>query len=194
MLRPPRYGSGGVCGTSRSAWRSSFGLIDADAFTREATNWTGVSTLVTQATSLTSVGAAIPDNNVTGITRSFSLSGSVPLEEVQVYLNITHTYRGDLEAFLTSPSGYTSRLMSSSSSDGTDNIDWTFTSNAFWGAQPAGTWSLKVHDVYAVDTGTWNSFQVTAFEGQLVPEPSTLALFALGLLAVVRRRRIKVGR
>ncbi|HSW46882.1 MAG TPA: S8 family serine peptidase, partial [Phycisphaerae bacterium] len=168
--------------TSDGGWRTNaagyrfnqnygFGLINADALTQEAVLYTGVTPLQTQSTGTVNVNAAIPDNNTTGVTRTFSLSSTAPLEEVLVTLNITHTWRGDLEAFLTAPGGYTSRLMYRAGGDSTDNINWTFTTNAFWGQNPAGTWSLMVRDVFSTDTGTWNSYSVTARMGQLIASP-----------------------
>jgi len=145
-----------------------FGLIDADELTRQAVLYAGVTPLTTQGTGTVSVDAAIPDNNSTGVTRTFDITSTTPLEEVEVYLNITHPYRGNLEAYLTSPSGYTSRLFLSGSDSG-DDINWTFTTNAFWGMNPAGTWSLNVRDVVAPRTGTWNSYSVTARMGELTP-------------------------
>jgi len=166
-----------------------FGLIDADAFTAEAVNYTSVTPLVTEGTGLTTVGVVIPDNDAAGVTRTFSLSESVPLEELLVHLDITHTYRGDLEAYLTSPSGYTGRLMVRSTSDSLNNINWTYTSNAFWGEDPSGLWSLNVRDVFGDDQGIWNSYSVTAYMGTLVPEPTAVCLLVMGSFALIYRRR-----
>lgn len=53
---------------------------------------------------------AIPDNNATGRTVSFSVSGFVqPIRTVSLNLGLTHTFSGDLEATLISPGG-TARL------------------------------------------------------------------------------------
>lgn len=173
-----------------------FGLVDADAFTLMAADpLLALSPLSTESTGLIIVGAAIPDNNLSGILRTFGIASSIPLEEIMVYLNITHTWRGDLEAYLTSPSGTSGRLMIRSGTDSSDNINWWFTSNTFWGEDPQGTWSLNVRDVFPADTGTWNSFEAVARMGYLyersegeIPEPCTLSLVGLGLLALVRRR------
>lgn len=165
-----------------------FGLVDADAFTREAALWTGVSPLVTEATGLVSVEAAITGEG--GVLRNFTFSTLGPLEEVEVYLDITHTWRGDLEAYLTSPSGTTSRLMMANWVDSFDVIDWTFVTNAFWGEQAAGEWALEIIDTYpGADDGVWHSYSALARMGELVPEPATLALVAVGAAALLRRRR-----
>ncbi len=166
-----------------------FGLIDADGLTQLATQYTGVTALETESTGTIIVNASIPEFNLTGISRTFNLASDTPLEEVLVTLDISHTWRGDIEAFLISPSGYESRLMVRSGTDFFADIDWTFTTNAFWGEDPEGTWTLMVRDVFDYDTGTWNSFSVTARMGELVPEPATLCLLAMGGLVLLKRRR-----
>ncbi|MBL8060179.1 MAG: S8 family serine peptidase [Chthonomonas sp.] len=145
-----------------------FGLLDAGAVATQATQWSGVSTVVNEAVGPVTVNATIPDNSATGVSRTFSLTGSTPMEELQVFLNVTHAYRGDLEAYITSPSGLKSRLFASNLGDDGDNISWTFSTNAFWGESPAGTWTLQVADRGATDTGTWTNYSINARKGYLV--------------------------
>jgi subtilisin-like proprotein convertase family protein len=154
-----------------------FGLVNADVFTQLAAQVTGLSGIGVQDTGSINVGIAIPDANLNGISRSFTFSGTGKLEDVLVHLDVTHPYRGDIEAFLTSPGGTTSQLMYRNGADSWDNFDWTFDSNAFWGENPQGTWNLIVRDYFGGDVGTWNSFDVTANLGALVmiPEPVTYA-------------------
>lgn len=152
-----------------------FGLIDAGTLVTEAVKYSGVTNLVTTTTGTVNVAAAIPDHNdSTGsngvITRTFNVTSTTPLEEVTVNLNVTHSFRGDLEGYITSPSGLKSRLFIRSGSDGsTGTLNWPFTTNAFWGENPAGTWTIELRDTFASDTGTWNSFNVTMRQGELVP-------------------------
>jgi subtilisin-like proprotein convertase family protein len=147
-----------------------FGLIDADALTQQALLYSGVTALQTATTPVISVATAIPDNNLTGISRTFSFASAptTPLEEMLVTLDITHPFRGDVEVFLTSPLGTQSRLAYRTGADNGANINWTFVSNAFWGENPAGTWTLQVRDVGPADLGTWTSFSATALMGQLI--------------------------
>lgn len=185
-----------------------FGVIDAAEFTQWARRALEVTPATTEDTGLVTVNQGIPDGSGglgtpspgASVTETFNLSSTDRLEEVEVTLDIDHTWRGDLEAFLTSPLGTTSRLFYHNYGDpgdfgAADQIDWTFTSNEFWGEIPLGEWSLSVHDVFAGDTGTWNSFSVLANMGTLVmvPEPSTLALWTLGLLCLgfCRRRKTR---
>jgi subtilisin family serine protease len=163
-----------------------FGVINADKLTSEAVKFSAVTPLVTESVPTTVVNATIPDANLTGITRTFNLSTAGALEEVEVRLNVNHSWRGDVEAFLTSPLGTVSRLMYRNAGDSFNNINWTFLTNAFWGENPVGTWSLMLRDVFAQDTGVWSSFSVLAKTGTLVPvpEPSTIALM-LGVFGLL---------
>jgi hypothetical protein len=44
----------------------------------------------------------------------------------------------------------------------------------FWGENPAGTWSLYIRDLGAVDTGTLDSIKVTARKGSLIPQATRI--------------------
>ncbi|WP_229703335.1 S8 family peptidase [Streptomyces albiflavescens] len=86
-------------------------------------------------------------------------SGNAP-STLQVGVDITHTYRGDLVIDLVAPDGSTYRLKSSSTSDSADNVSATYTVDA--SSETAnGTWKLRVQDVAAQDTGTLNSWKLT---------------------------------
>ncbi|MDX3692132.1 S8 family serine peptidase [Streptomyces europaeiscabiei] len=131
------------------------GLADA-AKTVQAV--TGGSTGGTTFTSTTAV--SIPDNGaaiesslpVTGVT------GNAP-STLQVGVDITHTYRGDLVLDLVAPDGSTYRLKASSS-DSADNLVTTYSVNA--SSEVAnGTWKLRVQDVAASDTGRLNNWKLT---------------------------------
>ncbi|MGW2335731.1 M4 family metallopeptidase [Streptomyces sp. NPDC001685] len=68
-----------------------------------------------------------------------------------VYVNIVHTYRGDLVVDLVGPDGTVYPLLNRSGGSA-DNVDQTFTVDA--SAQPLnGTWSLRVQDRASIDVG-----------------------------------------
>lgn len=149
-----------------------FGLIDADELTLQAVQYTGVTAQTTESTGTVTVDAYIPDNDPNGPTRTFTINATEPLEEVLVHLTAYVGYRGDLQCWLTSPSGTTSRVLCVASAVGGNHIDWTYSTHAFWGENPAGTWTIEVEDVqtgWGWTDGTWNTFEVTMRMGDLVP-------------------------
>jgi len=150
-----------------------FGNINVQKLITNAPLYSGVTALATTTTGVTTVNAAIPDATVDTtspgiVSRTFSINSTAKLEEVQVSLNLTHTFRGDIEAYITSPSGLKSRLISRVGSDGNDNLNWTFSTNAFWGENPAGTWTIELRDYFVGDTGTWTNYNVTMRQGELI--------------------------
>jgi len=140
------------------------GLIDATAAVNLSAGWTNLPANATPIVSTqSSLNQTIPDNNATGITRSFVLpsSGALRVEHVTVKVNISHSYRGDLAITLTSPSGVSDVLSAFHDDSGNDYADWTFSSVRHWGESSAGTWTLKIADLDAGVTGTLNSAELT---------------------------------
>ncbi|MGW7297558.1 S8 family peptidase [Streptomyces sp. NPDC054829] len=133
------------------------GLADA-AKTVQAVSGSGGSTGGTTFTSTSSV--AIPDNSTVESPITVSgRSGNAP-SALQVGVDISHTYRGDLVIDLVAPDGSTYRLKNSSSSDSADNVVTTYTVNA--SSEVAnGTWKLRVRDTATQDTGRINSWKLT---------------------------------
>ncbi|WP_225837979.1 M4 family metallopeptidase [Streptomyces sp. NK08204] len=104
---------------------------------------------------------AIPDNGpaVNSTINVSGRSGNAP-SNLQVSVDITHTWRGDLVIDLIGPSGTAYRLKSFNSSDSADNVNETYTVNA--SSEPAnGTWTLRVQDQATYDTGTLNDWKLT---------------------------------
>ena len=76
-----------------------------------------------------------------------------------VYVNIVHTYRGDLTVDLVGPNGTVYSLLNRSGGSA-DNVDQTFTIDA--SAQPLnGTWKLRVQDKASIDVGYIARWQLT---------------------------------
>lgn len=113
----------------------------------------------------------IPDNNATGVSKNFSVSApsNFAVEYVELQTNISHTYRGDLDISLTSPSGMVSQLQNVSTSDGNGNISfWKYRSNACLGESPSGNWTFTVKDLGNLDTGIVQSATLRIY-GYLLP-------------------------
>ena len=138
------------------------GLVDAAAAVTLATGWTNLGTATTSQSSQTALNVSIPDNNTTGITRTFSLASSnIRVEHVTLNLTINHTARGDLDIRLVSPYGTESRLAEVHGDGGNNYSNWTFSSVRHWGESSNGTWTLKISDRAAADTGTLASATLT---------------------------------
>ncbi|WP_053851534.1 M4 family metallopeptidase [Streptomyces sp. NRRL B-24085] len=77
----------------------------------------------------------------------------------KVYVNIVHTYRGDLTVDLVGPNGTVYSLLNRSGGSA-DNVDQTFTVDA--SAQPLnGTWKLRVQDRASIDVGYIARWELT---------------------------------
>ncbi|MER6677979.1 S8 family serine peptidase [Streptomyces sp. NPDC000983] len=115
----------------------------------------------TGGTTFTSTSAvAIPDSGTVESPVTVSgRTGNAP-SALQVGVDITHTYRGDLVIDLIAPDGSAYRLKSASSSDSADNVITTYTVNAS-SEVAGGTWKLRVQDTAAQDTGRINSWKLT---------------------------------
>ncbi|MEJ3745982.1 proprotein convertase P-domain-containing protein [Actinomycetes bacterium KLBMP 9797] len=78
----------------------------------------------------------------------------------RVYVYIVHSYRGDLVVTLVAPDGSTYPLKSADSEDSAANVNTTYTANL--SSETAnGTWTLRVQDTYAEDTGYLNTWTLT---------------------------------
>ncbi len=135
------------------------GLADATKTVQAVSGSGGGSTGGTTFTSTSAV--SIPDAG-SAIESPITVSGrtgNAP-SALQVGVDITHTWRGDLVIDLVAPDGSTYRLKSASSSDSADNVIATYTVNA--SSEVAnGTWKLRVQDTAAQDTGRINSWKLT---------------------------------
>ncbi len=98
-------------------------------------------------------GSASSSVDVTGI------SGAAP-SNLQVSVDIKHSYRGDLIVDLVAPNGAYARLKDYSPYDSAANVSGTWTVDAS-SVAAAGTWKLRVQDVYTGDTGYIDDFKIT---------------------------------
>ncbi|AZQ73647.1 M4 family peptidase [Streptomyces luteoverticillatus] len=89
------------------------------------------------------------------VTRSGNGSSALKVD-----VNITHTYRGDLQIDLVAPDGKTWRLKDADSWDSAADVKETYTVDAS-AVSATGTWKLQVQDLYANDEGTVNSWKLS---------------------------------
>ncbi|MFF4221491.1 M4 family metallopeptidase [Streptomyces sp. L500] len=89
------------------------------------------------------------------VTRSGNGSSALKVD-----VNISHTYRGDLQIDLVAPDGKTWRLKDADSWDSAADVKETYTVDAS-AVSATGTWKLQVQDLYANDEGTVNSWKLS---------------------------------
>ena len=108
----------------------------------------------------------IPDNNAAGISDTITVIDSRLVSGIDVELDITHSYIGDLRVELQGP-GNTSAVLHDRAGDSTDNIIRHFRQtdtpslNTFIGQTAAGIWRLKVADQAGQDIGKLNRWSIT---------------------------------
>ncbi|MEW6776315.1 MAG: S8 family serine peptidase [Bdellovibrionota bacterium] len=147
-----------------------FGVADVAAAVTAALSWTVIAApQVTYISTAETPNLAIPDNNGTGVsdTTSVSSSGITDIEWVEVvFTAANHAYSGDLEITLTAPGGTESVLAETHgcAGDNCSNYDgWVFGVARHLGESADGTWTLKVVDGAAGDTGTFQSWQLKIY-------------------------------
>ena len=126
------------------------------------------------------VNTAIPDNNVTGISRTLSVVDPITITDVNVAIDITHSWRNDLYVTLTSPTGRTV-ILQNRTGGSEDDLKVTFDTGAipdqslvaFNGEDGQGIWTIHVSDREGGDTGTFNSWSLIV-EGYLGNNYSTV--------------------
>ncbi|MEZ4386695.1 MAG: C25 family cysteine peptidase [Candidatus Krumholzibacteriia bacterium] len=123
--------------------------------------------IVYEVTECVEPALAIPDNNATGVTSTLQVTMSGEITSVRVFVDITHTYQGDLRVRLTSPAGTSVYLHDRSGGSADDILGWypddlapAGNLDAFLGQEMQGTWSLTVVDLANIDVGTLNEWCV----------------------------------
>lgn len=103
---------------------------------------------------------AIPDADPTGVRSTVEIAQTGAVRSARVAVEITHTYRGDLEVVLEAPSGRTA-VLHANTGGSEDDLRATFDATALVGVEARGTWSLIVRDTAAQDTGTLISWTLS---------------------------------
>lgn len=136
----------------------------------------------------TDVPRAIPDNSSTGVTSVVSVAETGAVQDVDVKVNITHTYDGDLTLTLIGPNGASVALSNRRGGSGDNFTDTVFDDQAttpiangtapftgsfkpdgslatLSGIPANGTWTLKAVDGAGSDTGTITGWTLTLRTG-----------------------------
>ncbi len=127
---------------------------------------------------------AIPDNNPAGVNSVITVVDNKEILDIDVLVNITHTYDGDISIYLVSPAGVSIDLSTRNGGSGEDYSDTVFDDEAdtsitdgsapftgsfqpeeplstFDGIPSAGDWTLHVVDSAGSDVGTLNNWSIT---------------------------------
>ncbi len=156
-----------------------FGRVDAERAVTTAALWNNIPAEISESSGVQTVNLNPPDGgSALTTTYTFNSSNINSLEHVEVTVNASATYRGDLELILTSPDGTSSMLMKRRFPDGSPVgwNDWIFTSSRFWGEDPQGTWTLSVADPITGGSLTFNDYNITLHGLTTAPEYVDIAL------------------
>lgn len=117
---------------------------------------------------------SIPDSSPTGVYDYLTFPDDVVITEIELYVNITHTYIGDLIVAVTSPEGTTVRLHDRSGGSASNIVGWYPTELTVdgpgslddqIGENAQGEWTIWVSDNAGADTGVLNTWCVRVVGG-----------------------------
>jgi subtilisin-like proprotein convertase family protein len=135
-------------------------------------------------------GLSIPDNNPIGVSSTIDVTVPGIVTAVEVFVDITHTYIGDLIVELTAPDGSTTVRLHNRTGGTTENINGWYPAeitpaeplDGFNGVEMLGGWTLHVSDHANWDTGSLNEWCLRVTYGSPVSPigeellPTVLAL------------------
>ncbi|MCD4690805.1 proprotein convertase P-domain-containing protein [bacterium] len=151
--------------------------VETGVVVSEGTVTPGVNFFLTPTTTYEhcdSPALPIPDSNAAGVYDYLTFADEVEITEIEFYLDLTHSYIGDLIVEVTSPDGTTVRLhnRSGGSSDnivgwypGDLSVDGPGSLDDFIGENAQGEWELWVSDNAGGDIGTVNTWCVRVTGG-----------------------------
>ncbi|GAB3997350.1 hypothetical protein GCM10029992_19960 [Glycomyces albus] len=100
----------------------------------------------------------LPDRSTTESALAMDCDGNAATDS-RLSVDITHTWRGDLEIYLVAPDGSSYQVKDSGWDSGNDVVEtYTVDLSAESGT---GTWTLRIVDVYSGDSGTLNGWSLT---------------------------------
>ena len=117
------------------------------------------------------MASMIPDKSSDGLTKTMAISGlpsNADMEAVVLAISMTHRSLQDIAVHLISPAGTESILnpaMNSAFSFTSELEAWQILSNAFYGENPNGEWTLKVYDVVGKDVGELTQWELQFYYG-----------------------------
>ena len=136
-----------------------FGRIDAARAIAMASTWQNITTPMQTLVSTQSANLRIPEMNTAGVTSQLIIQNSTMthIEQLEVIVDVVHTYPGDLTIVLSHTSGSQtthSTLQITLPRIGMNLPRKKLISNAFFMEPANGTWTLNISDRATSDTGT----------------------------------------
>jgi subtilisin family serine protease/subtilisin-like proprotein convertase family protein len=165
-MRGGTYNSNG-----HSQW-FGYGKVNAAKAVRVAQQMGTVAKITNKQTQVkNSQVVSIPDNNKVGIKSAIAIDEAINVGDIQVTVNISHEFLGDLEVYLIAPNNQ--RILLQSRTLGRRNqLQNTYTMRSHPALKqllylPAkGKWQLQVIDFAALDVGKLNSWELVIGYGK----------------------------
>ena len=155
-----------------------FGAVDVDAAVALASGYTpgSLGTFIESPWFETGADAAlplpIPDADGTGVSAVMEVAGlpeAADIEAVVLEIAVEHGNAFDLGVTLRSPAGTSSVVNPPFNAvlDGFPGLqNWQLLSNAFYGENPNGAWTVHVADLAAEDTGSLSGWRLRFYYGE----------------------------
>lgn len=145
-----------------------FGVVDANVAVNLARAWTQQSTSANMATATATSGATVTVGIGASVSGTVTETAEIRVQHVDVTITDNNLPIADTKLVLISPDGTQSVLLNQAGlvngqdlSDGVDVTGDVITSNAFWGEDAAGTWTLAVTDIAGTLIGTIRGWSLT---------------------------------
>lgn len=114
------------------------------------------------------INQSVPDNSASGTKHSLNVTRNLKVEAVQIRVEIDHPFISDIGVELTSPSGTVSKILRINSNIRDRGLfGFTLLSNAFYGENSPGNWTIKVLDGKSGNSGRLLSWEMKINGGQL---------------------------
>ena len=156
-----------------------FGVIDANVAVNLARAWTLQSTSANLAGASPAKFASFSVGIGATVASTLAVTASILVQHVQVTIDDTYMPVADTRLVLISPNGTRSVLLNQTGlvngrdlTGGLDVSGDVITSNAFWGENAAGTWTLQIQDIGGRMIGTVRDWYLTVLgDNATVAEP-----------------------
>jgi len=154
-----------------------FGRVDAGAAVTAASSWDNLPPLEAPVGGVNTTPVTIDDVSTATSTIDVTAPAGFRVEHVEFHVDLTHSRRGQIDFELESPNGggFYSLVEGRGAGDPIADLDWTFTSVAHWGEDPAGTWTLRAIDTTAGQDGQLNSWSLTIYGHSGAPTVSAIS-------------------